>query len=768
MRKFTSLMLMLLCAVATWAQVSALTDLSNDKVYTFKSGRSSDSQAHYLLYHADAPNNLSSTYSGQGHTMDYSDETTNFQFAVYKSGDAYYMFNIAAQKFVGNNSNNNGAIPLVDFPTNTIEFRSSKNATYNFVISTNGAGALNCADTNGCHGVVNWNGGYNNLTDTGNIYLISEVGTLSAELKALIEERINVANIVEPARAIVNNASDTRVGTYKTTAVADVSAALAAFDAEQSSANLQALKEAVEALTDADKVTLAAHELFTLKCYEANRGYMVYSTVEGKGSETQVYLAGTNNTAAHAAADAEGVYKEWATVVVDGKTYIYNAENKKSITTDYVVQFTTTAPAAIKIVDINNGLNEVQFEADNRYLSFSPGWGADCVRRESGIDGGCMFYIDKTGETAPIETIAAVESAFLNVWKEQTKATLDYVGGYSSSLVDAIDAVSTFDGKNAFVQNNAKVAFAPGYYYIQHTGTKKYATFNGTNFVAASVATPTLDNIMQFVEEEGVTKLKVANAGKYVTLADAPAVSQVASDFAGGNAFTIEIKENAECTVKGGDQVMRTENNGDINYWWGDTNTKWHLIPVSEVSVTVNEFASICLPFAVETTGDVKAYAVEGTNNTHALLAERTDIPANQGAILKGNGTFTLNIIDAATTDWTANKLVGTTTTTTIDAVAGTTYYILAKPVGEEVGLYPDVLDGGTFQNNANKAYLPVTSGNAAAGYSFVFDWAGTTGVEGVVAEGAQDGAIYDITGRRVKAITAPGIYIVNGRKVVK
>ena len=60
MRKFTSLMLMLLCAVTTWSQISALTELSNDKVYTFKSGRSSDTQAHYLLYHADAPNNLSS------------------------------------------------------------------------------------------------------------------------------------------------------------------------------------------------------------------------------------------------------------------------------------------------------------------------------------------------------------------------------------------------------------------------------------------------------------------------------------------------------------------------------------------------------------------------------------------------------------------------------------------------------------------------------------------------------------------------------------
>ena len=71
--------------------------------------------------------------------------------------------------------------------------------------------------------------------------------------------------------------------------------------------------------------------------------------------------------------------------------------------------------------------------------------------------------------------------------------------------------------------------------------------------------------------------------------------------------------------------------------------------------------------------------------------------------------------------------------------------------------------------NNANKAYLPVVvEANAAPSYSFNFDWAGTTGIEGVVAEGAQNGKIYDITGRRVKAITAPGIYIVNGRKVVK
>ena len=176
--------------------VSSLEDLSNDKVYTLKSGRSNETTSHYLLYHSEAPDNLSSTY-GSGHAMEYNDATANFHFAIYKSGDKYYFYNIAAAKFIGNNDNNNGAIPLVDYPSNAVEIRSSSNSTYNFVLSTNGTGALNAAATSGCHGVVNWTGGYNNLTDGGNIYQITEVGGLDAETKAIIEERINAkVNIV--------------------------------------------------------------------------------------------------------------------------------------------------------------------------------------------------------------------------------------------------------------------------------------------------------------------------------------------------------------------------------------------------------------------------------------------------------------------------------------------------------------------------------------------------------------------------------------------
>ena len=73
--------------------------------------------------------------------------------------------------------------------------------------------------------------------------------------------------------------------------------------------------------------------------------------------------------------------------------------------------------------------------------------------------------------------------------------------------------------------------------------------------------------------------------------------------------------------------------------------------------------------------------------------------------------------------------------------------------------------DGASWKNNANKAYLPKTAGMNAVSYSFRFG-EGTTGIENVEVENEVK-VIYDLTGRRVEAITAPGIYIVNGVKRV-
>ena len=87
------------------------------------------------------------------------------------------------------------------------------------------------------------------------------------------------------------------------------------------------------------------------------------------------------------------------------------------------------------------------------------------------------------------------------------------------------------------------------------------------------------------------------------------------------------------------------------------------------------------------------------------------------------------------------------------------TMYILAK-VDDKVGFYKAE---GTIP--AGKAYLQV---NAAGVKGFAFSFDGETGIESLtpaLSEGEE--SIYDLSGRRVEKATK-GIYIVNGKKIVK
>ena len=99
--------------------------------------------------------------------------------------------------------------------------------------------------------------------------------------------------------------------------------------------------------------------------------------------------------------------------------------------------------------------------------------------------------------------------------------------------------------------------------------------------------------------------------------------------------------------------------------------------------------------------------------------------------------------------------------------VVGDAYVLTLK--NEEVcfgGVKLNQLNETAFLNNANKVYLPKTEGMNVASYSFRFG-EGTTGIGEVKGENGEVKAIYDLTGRRAEAITAPGIYIVGGKKVL-
>ena len=144
-----------------------------------------------------------------------------------------------------------------------------------------------------------------------------------------------------------------------------------------------------------------------------------------------------------------------------------------------------------------------------------------------------------------------------------------------------------------------------------------------------------------------------------------------------------------------------------------------------------------------------------------------TQIPANQGAIVVGEGTYTFTA-GSVTADWSANLLKGSAVDTYVEGTA----YVLGNNGG--IGLYKAALnknaDGGEgtthFLNNAGKAYLPASAVTSDL-QALRFNIGGTTGIEEAIVAPNANEAIYDLSGRRVMNAVKGGIYIKNGKKFI-
>lgn len=388
-----------------------------------------------------------------------------------------------------------------------------------------------------------------------------------------------------------------------------------------------------------------------------------------------------------------------------------------------------------------------------------------------------------------------IQAAFVEEWKTANTKVFGYVGGYAEELRETIEGITTVAGIFDFEAKNTKLAVNTNDYYrlvcvhpkTGNNGETSYNTlaFNGEgNLVTTPANSSNINQIFKFEDaDNGKFYLKNLNADGYLN--KIAAGSYRSAIVAQSTACKLEITahnavaqwrlHNSESSENSHCLFAENHPGETVPYacagWDAGANSAsaWYIVPATNIEVTVNQYASVYLPFAVEVNG-ATAYAVTATHDTFVTLTEMADIAANEGAILAGNGVATLNIINTATTDWSSNKLEGTTMNKTINVPAYVLGYINDEGATAEIGFGKAVTQGaaeGTFVNNANKAYLPMpTSVEGNKSFSLRFG-EGTTGVEEVKAENGEVKTIYDLTGRRVEAITAPGIYIVGGKKTL-
>ena len=96
MKKICFMLFSLLCMVfhVQAEEVTSLSQLSNDAVYTLRSERA------FLLYSADVPGSICGSTGKKVGTVAQSKEDPNQQFRIEKKGDNYYLFSVGAEKYV--------------------------------------------------------------------------------------------------------------------------------------------------------------------------------------------------------------------------------------------------------------------------------------------------------------------------------------------------------------------------------------------------------------------------------------------------------------------------------------------------------------------------------------------------------------------------------------------------------------------------------------------------------------------------------------------
>ena len=197
--------------------------------------------------------------------------------------------------------------------------------------------------------------------------------------------------------------------------------------------------------------------------------------------------------------------------------------------------------------------------------------------------------------------------------------------------------------------------------------------------------------------------------------------------------------------------------------------SQWYVIPATDVEIDMTaqgdkKYASAYLPFGVSNVAGATAYtgALNAEKNAIDMTAT-TAVPANTGFVLVGTenkATLTIGKADAIE----GNALTGTNTGIAFAEATPKANYLVFGVNNGTVGFYTP---GNVTAIPANKAYI---NASAITGSAIALNFGNTvTGINAATINNGENNApIYDLSGRRVWAPVKGGLYIQNGKKLVK
>ena len=370
----------------------------------------------------------------------------------------------------------------------------------------------------------------------------------------------------------------------------------------------------------------------------------------------------------------------------------------------------------------------------------------------------------------------------------------DYTSAYetlSTAYANLGDIIQPAVGKYYMIKS-AHTGYAAGsYIYADNVNGVYWATGKTAADASAvwSVESGSADNTYRLRNLHTNSCFKSVGWGSHATLSEDESLVDV----------TFTSLGDTQWNITGGNKFHAQETGSKLVGWNGGTGSAsaWYLEEVSLDALSYSSsmsagqsWGTLCLNYPVEVPEGITAHIVSEINDGYVSLTEISSgdvIPAGEAVILyrensESEAAFTYSYTGSEcslSTD--GNLLLGSYYTKAIACDSDKNYYMLMSGddsealywVYEEYSSDGSIADGnadsdngGYILCNANRGYLPLSDLGSSSIVAYGLRLSGTTAVEEYPV-GSEQHTIYDLSGRRLDEVTSPGIYIVNGKKII-